>query len=59
MSELAKLVDAGQLSLAELQKHYVLRVLNNLDGNKTAAARVLGIDRRTLYRLLARYKVVA
>jgi transcriptional regulator of acetoin/glycerol metabolism len=55
MSELAKMVDAGQVTLAELEKLYVLRVLKALDGNKMAAARKLGIDRRTLYRKLARW----
>jgi hypothetical protein len=42
MSELAKMVDAGQVTLAELEKLYVLRVLKAL-------------DRRTLYRKLARW----
>ena len=55
MSELAKMVDAGQVTLAELEKLYVLRVLKGVDGNKMAAARKLGIDRRTLYRKLARW----
>ena len=55
MSELAKMVDACQVTLAELEKLYVLRVLKGVDGNKMAAARKLGIDRRTLYRKLARW----
>ena len=59
MSELAKLVDAGQVTLAELERLYVIRVLKALDGNKTAAAKQLGVNRRTLYRMLARYGVVA
>jgi two-component system response regulator HydG len=41
----------------ELEKHHVLRVLTAVNGNKTAAASVLGFDRRTLYRKLERYGV--
>jgi two-component system response regulator HydG len=43
------------LTLAELERRYVLRVLESVDGNKAAAARVLGIERRTLYRMLERW----
>ncbi len=41
--------------LEELERRYVLRVLVSVDGNKAAAARVLGIERRTLYRMLERW----
>jgi DNA-binding NtrC family response regulator len=41
-----------RLSLDELERRYVLRVLERAGGNKNEAARVLGIDRRTLYRKL-------
>ncbi len=48
--------DPEQLvSLEELERRYVLRVLENVGGNKAAAARVLGIERRTLYRMLERW----
>jgi two-component system response regulator HydG len=33
----------------------VLRVLEALAGNKTLAARTLGLDRKTLYRKLERW----
>lgn len=42
------------LSLAEVERRYVQRVLDASGGNKTLAAQVLGIDRRTLYRMLDR-----
>ncbi len=40
------------ITLAELESRYVRRVLAACGGNKTHAARVLGIDRRSLYRRL-------
>jgi two-component system response regulator HydG len=48
--------DPAQLvTLDELERRYVLRVMESVDGNKAAAARVLGIERRTLYRMLERW----
>jgi two-component system, NtrC family, response regulator AtoC len=41
----------------EVERVYILEVLAALGGNKTAAAQVLGLDRRTLYRKLERYGV--
>lgn len=41
-------------SLEEVQRVYVRRVLENCHGNKAETARVLGVDRRTLYRMLGR-----
>jgi two-component system response regulator HydG len=40
------------ITLAEMERRYVRRVLEAVGGNKTLAARVLGIDRRSLYRRL-------
>jgi two-component system, NtrC family, response regulator AtoC len=40
------------LSLDQLERRYVRQVLAATHGNKTHAARVLGIDRRSLYRRL-------
>ncbi|HXH27664.1 MAG TPA: sigma-54 dependent transcriptional regulator [Candidatus Polarisedimenticolia bacterium] len=42
------------LSLEELERAYVARVLEASNGNMARAARVLGIDRRTLYRKIER-----
>lgn len=39
-------------SLAAIEHAYIDRVLERADGNKAQAARILGIDRRTLYRKL-------
>ena len=46
---------AELISLDELERRYMLRVLRTVNGNKTLAAQVLGLDRRTLYRRLERY----
>ena len=43
--------------MEEVERRYVLRVLQAVAGNKTLAAQVLGFDRRTLYRKLERYGV--
>ena len=40
------------MTLEELERRYVRQVLTASKGNKTHAARVLGIDRRSLYRRL-------
>ena len=45
------------LSLAELEKRHILRVLASTGGNKTRAARILGIDTKTLYNKLKSYQV--
>jgi DNA-binding NtrC family response regulator len=44
-------------SLEEVKKRYVLHILNHTQGNISAAARILNVDRRSLYRILARYKI--
>ncbi|MDB4957773.1 MAG: hypothetical protein JWO36_5342 [Myxococcales bacterium] len=40
------------ITLDEMERRYVRHVLNAVGGNKTQAARALGIDRRSLYRRL-------
>jgi two-component system response regulator AtoC len=41
--------------LAEVERRYVLRVLEAVGGNKTSAAQILGVTRKTLYRKLEEY----
>ncbi|HEX2204173.1 MAG TPA: sigma-54 dependent transcriptional regulator [Longimicrobium sp.] len=43
------------LTLAELERDYIFEVLGRAGGNKTRAAELLGIPRRTLYRRLDEY----
>jgi DNA-binding NtrC family response regulator len=46
---------ARRMSLAELEREFIERVLEDEAGNKTRAAQRLGLDRKTLYRKLDEY----
>jgi DNA-binding NtrC family response regulator len=49
----AGLTDNGRiLTLEDMEQRYIHQVLDQLDGNRTLAARLLGVDRKTLYRKL-------
>jgi len=55
--EKAKVLAEGEdamnlVPLDEVEKRYILRVLEAMGGRRTDAAKVLGIDRKTLYRKL-------
>ena len=39
---------AAPITLAEMEKKYILKVLAEVNNNKTKAAEVLAIDRKTL-----------
>jgi len=41
--------------LSEVERRYILRVVEAVGGNKTTAAQVLGVTRKTLYRKLEEY----
>jgi DNA-binding NtrC family response regulator len=43
-------------TLHQLEMEYIKRVMEATKGNKTEAARILGVDRTTLYRKLEEYK---
>lgn len=45
------------VSMAEVEKMHILRVLEHTGGNKKGAAELLGIDRSTLYAKLRQYGV--
>jgi two-component system response regulator HydG len=45
------------VQIQEVEHRYILHVLKTVGGNKTLAARVLGLDRKTLYRKLQHYKI--
>ncbi len=44
-------------TLEELERRYVTQVLHAMGGNKSQAAKVLGLDRRTLYRRLEKHGI--
>ena len=43
------------ITLEEMERRYIMYVLENTHGNRTLAARIMGVDRKTLYRKLQRY----
>jgi DNA-binding NtrC family response regulator len=53
---LAEPVGEGR-SLDEVERRHILRILEETDGNHLRAAEILGINRRTLYRKLEKYKL--
>ncbi|NIP85194.1 MAG: response regulator, partial [Planctomycetales bacterium] len=48
---------AELVPLEEVERRYILHVLQAVGGNKTLAARTLSLDRKTLYRKLSQYGV--
>jgi len=47
----------AMIPLSEIERRHIVRVLARTGGNKQAAARILGIDRTTLQRMLKRYQL--
>jgi DNA-binding NtrC family response regulator len=48
---------ASSIRLEDLEKAHILEILRQQNGNKARAARMLGIHRRKLYRLLERHGI--
>lgn len=42
-------------TLAEIEREHIVKVVTSTDFNIARSARILGIDRRTLYRRCAEY----
>ncbi|NPA48926.1 MAG: sigma-54-dependent Fis family transcriptional regulator [Thermodesulfobacteria bacterium] len=53
-TEEAELLE-DDLPLEEIEKRYILRILRRCEGNKSKAAKILGIDRKTLREKLRRW----
>ncbi len=49
--------DTFCMTLEEIEKNHILRVLNHVNGNKTKASRILGISRLTLREKLKKYAI--
>ncbi len=50
-------VESAHMTLEEVEKRHLIRVLKETKGNKVKAAKILGIDRRTLYRMAERFGI--
>jgi len=48
---------AGLPPIEEIQRRYLLHVLDATSGNRKRAAEILGINRKTLYRMAARFGI--
>jgi DNA-binding NtrC family response regulator len=48
---------AELVPMEEVERRYIMRVVEAVAGNKTIASKILGLDRKTLYRKLERYKL--
>jgi len=48
-------VSQRHCTLEEVEKRYILHVLEAVGGNRSLAAQTLGLDRKTLYRKLKAY----
>jgi DNA-binding NtrC family response regulator len=46
---------SGLPPLDEVERRYLVHVLDSVAGNRTKAAEIMGIDRRTLYRMAERF----
>jgi transcriptional regulator of acetoin/glycerol metabolism len=64
LSETVKLSDAAfperkeeWVPLAEIEGRYVRRALEHMKGNKQATSRLLGVDRKTLDRMIKRHNI--
>jgi DNA-binding protein Fis len=49
--------DPDILTLEEVERRHVVKILRACNGNRTEASRILGIDRKTLARKLARWSL--
>lgn len=56
-SELRRTPASGaQKTLEEVEKNYIMTVLAKTGGNQSEAAKILGINRKTLYKKIHKYK---
>jgi transcriptional regulator of acetoin/glycerol metabolism len=46
------------MPLTEVEKRYIVRILQRTNWHQSKAAQILGIDRKTLYRKIKEYNLV-
>jgi DNA-binding NtrC family response regulator len=51
--------EAFEKSLHELEKDHIVRILQEVSGNQSKAAKALGINRRTLYNKIRKHNIFA
>lgn len=49
--------NTDNMNLNEIEKKYIIKVLNITNGNKLKAAQILGIDRKTIYKKIRDYNI--
>jgi two-component system response regulator HydG len=54
---LSQVVSPEPIRLEELEREHIIKIMASVDGNKTKAAELLGIDRKTLRTKLKRYEI--
>ena len=57
MAEVFEPSDPTMLTLDEIDRRHIIYVVEMCGGNRTNAAQVLDIDRKTLYRKLLRWGI--
>jgi DNA-binding NtrC family response regulator len=58
-SPASEMTSADPDHLREIERRHVVEILQKVKGNKVHAAKALGISRRALYRLIAKYHLEA
>jgi len=46
-----------RVTLDEVRRRHVVKILEACNGNRSEAAKILGVDRKTLYRRLRRWGI--
>ena len=57
LEQITKVLEEGDLSLEEGEKALITKALRATNGNRTRAAELLGVSRRTLHRKLNEYNL--
>jgi two-component system response regulator HydG len=56
---LSSVLSREPLSLQDMERLHIIKVLQRAEGNKTEAARLLGIDRKTLRTKIKKYEIAS
>ena len=54
---LSQMVTSEPIRLEEMEREHIVKVLARVDGNKTQAAQLLGINRKTLRIKIKKYEI--